>query len=114
MALGRYRKTPDERKRYSIDYYDWLDQNEKIFSMNFRVSPVETYGLEIDAYSIDPDGSRVVFFANGGIDDTVYIVNVQATSDGGQLKEDEVIFEVEAIDEDDETLVVYQYEGTYK
>ena len=95
MALGRYQKTPSERKRYSLDYYDWLDQGEKIFIMAFQVIPEGE--LEIDAFSINANGTEVVFFANGGVDGGEYVVNVRMTTTGGQLKEDEVLFEVDEI-----------------
>jgi hypothetical protein len=99
MALGQYTKTPGERKRYSVDYYDWLDQGERIFGVTF-----ETYvtdGFEVDAFQIDPDGTRVIFFVSGGLDDTAYTVNVKMTTTGGQVKEDEILFVIEAIDDDD-------------
>ena len=95
MALGLYKKTPTERKRYSIDYYDWLDEGERIFIMAFQVAPVGE--LEIDAFSIDANGTEVVFFANGGVDGGEYEVNVRMTTSGGQVKEDEVLFEVDEI-----------------
>jgi len=93
MALGRYLKTSYERKRYSVDYYDWLDKDEKIFTVSFQVAPEGE--LEIDAWSIDPDGTRVIFFAAFGIDGASYVVNVRATTTGGQHKEDEVLFDVD-------------------
>ena len=92
MKLGYYYKTAAERKRYSIDYFDWLDTDETLASMVFTVAP--SGDLEIDAYSIATEGSSVVFIANAGTDATVYTVNVKATTSGGQIKEDEVTIEV--------------------
>lgn len=99
MALGRFVKTPGERKRYSIDYYDWLDQGERIFGVTFQTYIPDE--LEVDAFQIDPDGTRVIFFVSGGLDDVLYTVNVKMTTTGGQIKEDELLFVVEAIDDDD-------------
>ena len=41
MNLGKYYKAPDERKRYSIDYSDWLDTAERLSSVTFQVTPID-------------------------------------------------------------------------
>ena len=93
--LGKYFKTPDERRRYSIDYTDWLDTDEEITAMTFTVTP--SGELEIDAYSIATDGLSVGFFAADGEDGGDYTINVKASTSGGQLKEDEILFEVRSL-----------------
>ncbi len=95
MALGQYFKTPDERKRYSLDYVDWLDDDEEVSSVEFVIAP--SGALEVDAHSISADGKEVVFFLNAGDDGIEYTVNVKATTSGGQLKEDEVFVTVQAL-----------------
>lgn len=90
--LGKYFKTPSERKRYMIDYADWLDTNETVVSMVFVVDP--SGELDIDAYSIASDGLSIVFFANAGDDQADYVLNAKATTSGGQVKEDEILFEI--------------------
>lgn len=94
MKLARFTKQPSERKRYSIDYSDWLDTGETISAVTFLPSPVATGGLEIDASSITPSGTSVVFFANYGVSGTTYTVTVTVTTSGGQIKEDEILFSV--------------------
>lgn len=91
MKLARFAKQPAERKRYTIDYSDWLDTGETISLVAFTVSPT---GLEIDAYSIAVSGTSVAFFANYGVNGTAYTVTVTITTSGGQIKEDEILFAV--------------------
>lgn len=91
MKLARFAKQPAERKRYTIDYSDWLDTGETISSVAFSVSPT---GLQVDAYSIAVSGASVVFFANYGVNGTAYTVTATITTSGGQIKEDEILFAV--------------------
>lgn len=94
MKLGRFTKQPAERKRYAIDYSDWLDTGETISTVSFVPSPIGSGGLEIDAYSIASPATSVVFFANYGVSGTTYTVTVTVTTSGGQIKEDEILFAV--------------------
>ena len=94
MKLGNFIKSPIERKRYTIDYTDWLDTGETVVSAVFTVTPTTTATLQIDAYSIAVDGLSVVFFANYGDVGKVYTVEVVITTSGGQIKEDEILFTV--------------------
>lgn len=92
MKLGTYTKTPDERKRYSLDYTDWLDSTEIVNGVTFVVSPITGSPLQVDANSIDPEGKQVVFFVNYGEDGVTYTVDVRITTSGGQTKEDQINF----------------------
>jgi len=92
MNLGKFTKSPDERKRYVIEYEDWLDAGEQLSDATFTVSP--TGALEIDAYLINEDGLSLAFFAAGGNDGETYEVLVQVSTTGGQIKENTVLFVV--------------------
>lgn len=94
MKLANFIKSPLERKRYTIDYTDWLDEGETVQSITFSVTPSTDTILEVDAYSIALDGLSVVFFANYGALGTVYTVEVLMTTSGGQTKEDEILFTI--------------------
>jgi hypothetical protein len=94
MKLGRFTKQPAERKRYSIDYTDWLDTGETITLASFTVTPASAGALVIDAFSIPAAAKSVVFFANFGVSGTTYTVTVTITTSGGQIKEDEILFAV--------------------
>jgi NADH/NAD ratio-sensing transcriptional regulator Rex len=95
MKLAKFTKSPAERKRYQIDYSEWLDTGELVQSVVFTVSPsTGTTPLEIDAFLIGTPATDVEFFANLGDDGIGYTVNVVMTTDGGQIKEDQVLFSV--------------------
>jgi hypothetical protein len=90
MKLGNYIKFPAERKRYAIDYTDWLDTGETLTAVTYTVSPGTD--LVVDASSISSSGLVAVFFVSGGTAGTVYTIDVRATTSGGQIKEDTVLF----------------------
>lgn len=93
MSLARFYKAAAERKRYSVDYTDWLDTGETISTVSFAVSPsTGTTPLEIDAYTISADGLQVIFFAAFGDDGATYTTTITIQTSGGQVKEDSVVF----------------------
>lgn len=94
MVLGKYFKSPADRKRYTIDYTDWLDSAELISTVTFEVTPVGTSVLVIDGIAIDTDAKGVVFYASEGLDGTNYKAFPTMTSSNGQIKEDEIRFTV--------------------
>jgi hypothetical protein len=94
MRLARFSKQPDERKRYVIDYSDWLDSGETITSVVFAVTPVTANQLQVDAFTIASPATSVVFFVNDGTDDATYTLEVTTTTSGGQVKKDQVLFAV--------------------
>lgn len=94
MRLAKYLKEPGERKRYILDYSDWLDTGETITNVSFSVSPAESGGLTIDASSIGPTANTVVFFASLGLSGTTYTAECVITTSTGQVKEDQIVFAV--------------------
>lgn len=93
MRLGSFIKTPAERKRYSIDYSEWLDTGETLSTVTMEVTPsTGTVPFVVDA--ISSNNTVVVFFVNGGDNAKQYTIDVKATTSGGQLKEDTVLFTV--------------------
>lgn len=97
MKLGTFTKTPVERKRYTLDYTDWLDTGETVTACVFTVTPSGGSALQIDAFQINVSGTQVVFFANFGVNGVSYTVDVVITTSGGQTKEDQVVFVVKDI-----------------
>ncbi|TXH19355.1 MAG: hypothetical protein E6R03_00690 [Hyphomicrobiaceae bacterium] len=90
MRLGKFTKTPVDRKRYSIDYSDWLDDTEVIQSVTFEVTPTTASPLVVDGDQINPDGKGVTFYVSGGLDGTTYKVLPTMTSAGGQIRKDSI------------------------
>ena len=96
MSLGRFTKSPAERKRYAIDYSNWLDTGETVSSYSFSVAPTTTSPLVVDASSLTTGSTVLVFFVSGGLLANQYTVDVQAVTSGGQIKEDTVLYNVRA------------------
>jgi hypothetical protein len=96
MILGKYFKAPDERKRYSINYTDWLDTGELLSNVTFEVTPVDADPVVINGITIESGNKSVVFYAAGGIDGKSYKAITTATTSGGQVKEDTVQYTVKA------------------
>jgi hypothetical protein len=96
MILGKYFKSPDERKRYSIRYTDWLDTGELLTEVTFEVTPVDADPVVIDGIAIESGDKSVVFYATNGIDGKNYKAIVTTTTSGGQVKEDTVQYTVKA------------------
>lgn len=96
MTLRKFYKDPDERKRYTIDYADWLDTGESVVSYVFEVNPIEVNGLEVDAASI-VDNTTIVFYVALGIDQHDYTVTATATTDAGQIKQDTITYLVRSV-----------------
>jgi hypothetical protein len=98
LKLGTFTKTPVERKRYTLDYTDWLDTGETVTGCVFTVSPsTGVTPFIIDASAITGSGLMVTFFANYGVSGVTYVVDVLMTTSGGQTKEDQINFVVKAL-----------------
>lgn len=81
MRIGKYVKASAERKRYQIDYTDWLDTGETIASVAFTpllntISPV----LVVDAIGVLPSQQGVQYYVSGGVTGATYEVDVLMTT----------------------------------
>lgn len=93
MNLGRYTKAPGDRKRYVVDYIDWLDEGERITQAQ-ALTPANTDEFFVDGSLIGSTAKDTVFFVSGGVEGGVYIVNITIYTDRQQIKTDTVTFEV--------------------
>lgn len=95
MKLGRFVKTTLERKRYVIDYNNWLDTGELISSRAFTVTPTSpSSSLFINGDANNVDNRSMYFFVNEGAVGVDYTLTIRITTSGGQVKEDTIIFSV--------------------
>lgn len=94
MKLGKFNKTPAERKRYSVSYDQWLDTGETITAAAYVSSPLTTFSAAVDSSTIDVGGRGITFFISGGLDGTDYTIDIQITTSGGQIKEDTLLVSV--------------------
>lgn len=96
MALGKFIKSPDEVKRYSIDYSNWLDTGEYLSAVTVTRTP-STGVMTINPDAIGANDTDVSFFVSGGDAGVAYKILVHATTTNGQVKEDIVTIDVRAI-----------------
>lgn len=96
MALGKFTKTPDEAKRYAIDYSEWLDTGEYISHISFNVISSVT-DIVIVPGSIGATDTEVLFFVSGGTVGTTYTIAVTMTTSTNQVKQDTVVYSVRAL-----------------
>lgn len=94
MRLGSFTKTPAERKRYAVDYSDWLDTGETLAAYTVEVSPATASPLVVNPNALGPTSTVFVFFVSGGLDRTQYTVDIRMTTSGGQIKEDTILYTV--------------------
>jgi len=94
MPLKKYVKAAAERKRYSIDYSDWLDIGELLTNVVFTIPVNTTTPLVVDDIAINPDGLGVQYYVSGGEDNAQYEVLATATTTGTQVKVDDLLFTV--------------------
>jgi hypothetical protein len=87
MRIGRFKKGAADRKRYVVDYVDWLDVAEIIDSVtSIGNNPDDAFF--VDGYVVNTGGKEIIFYASGGIAGNTYNVTLTATTSLGQVKQD--------------------------
>jgi hypothetical protein len=86
MRLGRFHQYALERKRYEIDYSQWLQSGEIIVDFALP-SPA---GLTIDSVSLAQADTMLIFFASGGVAGSSYALNVTIATSLDQTKRDAI------------------------
>ena len=92
--IGKYVQTPDERKRYMIDYSDWLDSGEAVQSVLFSITPSTTPPLVIDGVQVVTIATGVQYYISGGTNGTNYEAVASMTTSLAQTKEDGIIVSI--------------------
>jgi len=93
MRLGRFLKSPGDVKRYTVDYVDWVDDDETVLTVQ-GTTPPNIGAFEVSAFGVNPDAKSVFFYVSGGIDGKEYPVMLTITTSKAQIKEDSVTFMV--------------------
>jgi hypothetical protein len=94
-ALAKYVQTISDRKRYQIDYDDWLDAGEQVVSVAFTVENNTSTPFVIDTDMVLPTGRSYQYYASGGVDGVTYEVRaVLTTNQGPQVRADKLLFVV--------------------
>lgn len=98
MALGKFIKSPNEAKRYSIDYINWLDTGEYLSNATITFTPsTSTNQFLVDIDLIQANATVLSFFVFGGDAGKTYKLLVRATTSNLQVKEETVMIEVRAL-----------------
>ena len=97
MPLGKFVKSPEEVKRYAVEYVDWLDTAEYLQSATITATPVTTNPLIFQLQAFTANDTDLSFFVTGGVAGTTYKIVVHATTTNGQVKEDVILLEVRSI-----------------
>jgi hypothetical protein len=95
MPLKKYIQAAGERKRYTINYSEWLDTGEYINTVVFTVLGTATSpALVVDDVMVLPTPTGAQYYVSGGVDNIQYSVLVTATTATGQIKEDVLLFTI--------------------
>jgi hypothetical protein len=93
MRIGKFRKDPTDRKRYIIDYTDWLNETETISTVTATGNVVDD-NFFVDGYIVNTGGKEVIFYVSGGLSGKEYDVTIKITTSLQQIKEDYVTYVV--------------------
>lgn len=93
-VIAKYVKSILERKRYWINYSNWLDTGETVSTVVFSVDKPTTPPLVVDGVQNTADGLSVQYYVSGGVDGVDYVVSALLTTSQGQVKLDEVFVSV--------------------
>lgn len=96
--IADFIKAPDERKRYTADYSQWLAVGETLVSATFIVTRTSGTGvgteLFMDGYSVS-GLTTCVFYMAGGYDACEYSLEVTVVTSDNQIKQDVIGFAVQ-------------------
>lgn len=90
MRLGRFNQYALERKRYEIDYSQWLKSGEAISTQSIPAPS----GLAID--NVSQAAGVVVFYVSGGVAGSSYQATLTITTSLGQTKTDVITIGIAA------------------
>lgn len=91
--IGKFRKAEADRKRYVVDYEDWMNEDELVTTVAAS-GDVPADNFYVDGYIVDTDGKEVIFYVSGGVEGSSYDVTITINTTLQQIKEDFVTFVV--------------------
>ncbi len=96
MAIAKYVKASSDRKRYQIDYTDWLDTGEAVTSVDFTIDDnAATPVLVVDDVMVLPSGLGAQYYVSGGVTGVTYRILANLTTNTGpQIKLDEILMTI--------------------
>lgn len=91
MMLAKRPHTVGNRRRYQINYSDWLDEGVTVASATVNSS---SQTAPIDGVTVA--GNRVIFFVNGGVLNEIFTASIQMIDSKTGIKNDTMEFFVVA------------------
>jgi hypothetical protein len=85
MKIARRPHTVGNKKRYSIDYSDWLDAG---ISVSSATVTSDTADLTVSDKVIS--GNKVIFYLNGGSLNETATISVQMVNSRSEIKNDTI------------------------
>jgi hypothetical protein len=92
--LGRFVQSPNADRRRLINCAPWLSEGERVVLVSAAVDNATAPPFVIDRMVIDPEGQKFSYHASGGVLGEEYIATFTVTTSVGQVREDEVRFQV--------------------
>lgn len=92
VKLGKYIHTPDEKKRYTIDYSQWLDEGETIVSAESEVDNVTVVPIVVSGLITGP--TYASFYVSGGEHEESYTIVIKVETSADQIKQDGILVRV--------------------
>lgn len=98
-VLDRFKKQPDEIKRYQIDYSEWLATGETLTSVDTDVIVMNPASGDVGEPTLSIGSTQIlgdffVYYVSAGTDGKRYKVTFQANTSDAQLVESEIEFKV--------------------
>lgn len=94
MKLATFRRQPDEREYYSIDYTDDLAPGDYITAASATSSAA---GLVVDDDNTEFTNTTATFWTEDGATEGTYKVEVTATTLEGRIMQDEITIKIKEI-----------------
>ena len=95
MKIGRFKQTPIEHRRYTVDYSQWLDIGETLSGTSTIVADhVDVVPLTAVSVNYINGNTGITFLLSGGDDEEDYRVDITSPTTYGQIKEDYMFVEV--------------------
>lgn len=91
MQIARRSHTVGNKKRWIVNYCQWLGPGDTLSSCTVTSS---SSTCTVSGAAVLPSANKVVFFLNGGVLNETFTVSVQVTDSRGEIKNDTISFTV--------------------
>lgn len=90
-VVKMFTKQPSERRRLYLDYSCWLAVDEVLTNFQVTVMPyTEAAPIAVTSGYPDDEHKKLMMFISGGVANTNYTLQMVATTDAGQIKQDNI------------------------